>query len=664
MALSPPAGVAPREAEQLKGLLARMLLIRAFETAAAELATAKQTPGHAHPYVGQEAVAVGVCAALRRDDYALTTHRGHGHVLAKGADPKPMMAELFGRATGTNRGKGGSLHITDVGVGMLGAISLLGANVPLGVGAAIGTRALGKDRVTVVFFGDGAASEGAVHESFNVAGIRKLPVVFVCEDNNYSMSTRTAAVASVQQPGDLGAAYHIPAITVDGNDVLAVREAAAEAVHRARSGGGPSLLDAKTYRHLAHNTLSVDLRPREEIAEWLERDPITLFRARLEQLGVLATGEADELERRAQAEIDAAVAFARASPWPEPSEAITDVYAPAYLPPPPRNEAPETEIQFREAIRQALAHEMERDPSTIVLGASVDTGGTAGTTAGLLANYGPLRVLTLPNVELAMAGAANGASLVGCRPIVDFSRIDFTGLAIDQVLNLSCKLRHMTGGQASVPVVLRLLWGAAGRLAQTHSQSLEAWYYHLPGLKLVAPSTPADARGLLLTAIRDDNPVIFLEHGALLNTSGPVPASMDALPFGRATVRRQGRDATLVAWGLMVHHALAAAESLAQDGVEAEVIDLRTLVPLDLDTVASSVEKTRRAVICQEATLQGGVGSDIARQLYRRLFGELKAPIEVTGCPWSPIPYSPVLEEQVVPGQQAVVEATRSVLEH
>jgi pyruvate/2-oxoglutarate/acetoin dehydrogenase E1 component len=332
------------------------------------------------------------------------------------------------------------------------------------------------------------------------------------------------------------------------------------------------------------------------------------------------------------------VAFAKASPLPDPSDATTDVYAPAYAPPTAEDAGPETEITFREAVRQALAHEMERDPSVIVMGTSVNTGGSFGTTAGLVERHGSDRALTMPAVELAMAGAANGAALVGCRAVVDFGRMDFVGLAIDQMLNLSSKLRHMTGGQTSVPVVFRQQWGTAGRLAQTHSQSLEAWYYHIPGLKLATPSTPADARGLLLTAIRDDNPVVFLEHAALQNTTGPVPASMDAIPFGQAVVRRIGDDITLIGWGHMARHALAAAEILAAEGVSAEVVDPRTLVPLDLETLVASAEKTGRVVICQDATLQGGVGSDIARQLYGRLFSRLKAPIEVTGAAWSPIP--------------------------
>jgi 2-oxoisovalerate dehydrogenase E1 component len=662
MAVSPPNQIAPAEAQRLKGMLARMLLIRAFDTTGVELALSKTMPGYIHSSVGQEAVGVGICTALRPDDYAVTTHRGHAHVLAKGANPKPMMAELFGRTTGSNRGKGGSLHITDVSVGMLGAISVLGENMPLGVGAALGSRVLGQDRVAVVFFGDGAASEGAVHESLNFAGSRKLPVVVVCEVNQFAVTSRTATVGSVQHPGDLGAPYHIPTITVDGNDVLAVREAAREAVSRARSGGGPTLLDCKTFRHFSHNSNMADLRDAAEVETWKERDPIASFSQRLQEAGVLTASEAEELTQAARAEIEAAATFGAESPWPEPAEALTDVYAPAYVPPAPANEGPESEVTIREAIRQALAHEMERDASVILIGTGVAAGGTAGTAAGLLAKLGPDRVVNSAVAELGMVGVANGAALVGCRPIVDFSHGDFSGLALDQICNLSTKLRHMTGGQTSVPVVFRFQTGASGHSAQTHSQSLEAWYYHLPGIKVVAPSTPADARGLLLSAIRDDNPVVFLEHRGLHNSKGLVPASLDALPLGRAAVRRAGRDATLIAWGRMVHHALAVAERLAGEGVELDVIDLRTLVPLDVETIAESVGRTARAVICQEATLQGGVGSDVARQLYDRLYGRLAAPIRVLGAAWAPIPYSPPLEGQVVPGAEAVLAAAREVL--
>ncbi|MCC7105473.1 MAG: dehydrogenase [Chloroflexi bacterium] len=659
MAASPPNQIAPAEAGRLKGMLARMLLIRAFDTRGVELALSKTMPGYIHSSVGQEAVGVGICTALRPDDYAVTTHRGHAHVLAKGADPKPMMAELFGRTTGSNRGKGGSLHITDVSVGMLGAISVLGENMPLGVGAALGSRVLGQDRVSVVFFGDGAAAEGALHESLNIAGIRKLPVIFVCEDNQYAVSTRTRESGSLQDPGDMGAPYRIPTITVDGNDVLAVYDAAQQAVQRARSGDGPTIIDCKTYRHYSHNSNIAESRSDEEIAEWKGRDPIARFSARLVDLDVLTPDEADEMAQAAQAAIDEAIEFAKQSPWPGPSEAVADVYAPAYIPPRPTEAGPTMEITFREGVRQALAFEMQRDPSMVLIGTSVGSGGTAGTAAGLLKQYGPDRVVNTPIAELAFVGLANGAALVGCRPVVDFSHIDFSGLSLDQVCNLSAKLRHMTGGQTAVPMVLRLQSGAAGRLAQTHSQSLEAWYYHLPGLKLAMPYTPADARGLLLTAIRDDNPVIFLEHRGLYNAAGPVHDEPEAIPFGQAAVRRSGGDVTLIAWGMMVKHALAAAGTLAGEGVEAEVIDLRTLIPLDLETLAASVERTGRAVICQEATLQGGVGSDIARQLYRRTFDRLAGPIEVTGSAWAPIPYSPDLEAAVLPGVDVILAAAR-----
>ncbi|MCC7105448.1 MAG: dehydrogenase [Chloroflexi bacterium] len=662
MTASPPSVVSAGEAEQLKGMLARMMLIRAFEAAAVELATTKQLHGGVHASSGQEAVGVGVCAALRPDDYALTTHRGHGHVLAKGADPKPMMAELFGRAAGSNHGKGGSYHITDVSRGVLGAISVLGENMPFGVGAALGSVVLGQGRVAVVFFGDGSASEGALHESLNFAGIRKLPVIFVCEDNSYAVNTRTREAGSVQHPGDLGVAYHVPSVTVDGNDVFAVREAATQAVARARAGEGPTLLDCKTYRHFAHNTGYPDMRPAEERVLWLARDPIDRLRTRLVELGVMRLEEAARLEQAAAAEVEAAVAYGRACPYPGVEEALTDVYAPAYAPPVARGAGPETEVLFKEAIRQALDHEMGRDLSVILMGTSAAFGGWVGTAAGLFQKYGPVRVLNTPIAELAMAGVANGAAVVGCRPIVDFSHNDFTGLALDQICNLSAKLRHMTGGQARVPAVFRLQWGAPGGAAQTHSQSLEAWYYHLPGLKVVAPSTPADARGLLLTAIRDDNPVVFLEHRGLHNTSGPVPASMDALPFGQAAVRRVGGDVSLIGWGRMVHHALAVAEELAAEGVEAEVIDLRSLYPLDVETMCASVARTGRAVICQEAVLQGGVGSDLVRIIDEQVFDELRAPARVVGSAWAPIPYTPGLERAVIPGPQQIRDAVQWVL--
>jgi acetoin:2,6-dichlorophenolindophenol oxidoreductase subunit alpha len=306
----------------------RMSLIRQFEERLKLLVERGLPVGSTHYYIGEEAVAVGVCAALDQSDWIASTHRGHGHCIAKGVDVAPMMAELFGKATGTNRGKGGSMHITDISKGMLGVNPILGMGTPHAVGAAISARVRGTGQIAATFFGDGAASIGAVHESMNMASIWKLPVIFVCENNGYAQSTPVEYAVSVKDIAVRGAAYNMPGVVVDGQDVLAVWEAAAEAARRARAGDGPSLIECKTYRYFGHhagdNPRSYRLEDEELLAR--SRDCLTRFRVQVAEHGRLTAAELDAADARNQALIDQAVAFAEASPLPDPADLTTDVY--------------------------------------------------------------------------------------------------------------------------------------------------------------------------------------------------------------------------------------------------------------------------------------------------------------------------------------------------
>ncbi|MBI2873160.1 MAG: thiamine pyrophosphate-dependent dehydrogenase E1 component subunit alpha [Chloroflexi bacterium] len=308
----------------------RMLLIRRFDERAASEYAAKAIPGIVHCYIGQEAIAVGVCSALRPDDRIVSTHRGHGHMIAKGADVNRMMAELFGRSNGYCKGKGGSMHVADFGLGVLGANGIVGASMPIATGAALACHLEGQGRVAVAFFGDGASNEGTFHESLNLAAIWKLPAVFVCENNLWAVEVPAAYALSVPNVAERAQGYGIPGVVADGNDLEAVHEAALEAVERARSGGGPTLLECKTYRHRTHAESGAgqpDRRPREEMEYWLARDPLSLMARQLLELGV-ATGETlEEMDQEAQEQVERAVAFARASPLPRPEDALEDVFA-------------------------------------------------------------------------------------------------------------------------------------------------------------------------------------------------------------------------------------------------------------------------------------------------------------------------------------------------
>jgi TPP-dependent pyruvate/acetoin dehydrogenase alpha subunit len=319
------------EPHQLLEMYRTMVMIRRFEQRAVDEFHASNIPGGVHAYIGQEAVAVGVCAALRRDDKIVSTHRGHGHTIAKGADIKRMMAELFGRTDGYCRGKGGSMHIADFSIGMLGANGIVGAGLPIATGAALAAKLEGSDRVAVAFFGDGASNEGAFHGSLNLASIWKLPAIYVCENNRWASGVPAAYALSVPDVAARAVAYDMPGVTVDGADVLAVYEVAEQAVRRARSGGGPTLLECKTYRWRSHNEQRgnpADPRPREEIEMGPQHDPVGSFAAWLIDRGVATAIALQQIEREVEAAVEDAVAFAETSPLPRPEDALLDVFAP------------------------------------------------------------------------------------------------------------------------------------------------------------------------------------------------------------------------------------------------------------------------------------------------------------------------------------------------
>jgi len=314
--------------EKLVEMYRKMLQIRLFEEKVFELYGQNMVPGTIHLYAGQEAVAVGVCSTLRKDDYITSTHRGHGHCIAKGADLKRVMAEILGKRTGYCKGKGGSMHIADFSVGVLGATAVVGAGLPIATGAALSIKLRKTDQVSVCFFGDGASNQGTFHESLNIAAIWQLPVVFVCENNLYAMGTRQTRVMRIENIADRATAYGMPGVTVDGNDVLAVYKAAETAVERARKGEGPTLLECKTYRHKGHSRMDpAKYRPKEEVEEWLAKDPIKRLRSKLLEANIMSEAEMEEVEREVTAEIEEAVKFALESPYPEPEEALEDVYA-------------------------------------------------------------------------------------------------------------------------------------------------------------------------------------------------------------------------------------------------------------------------------------------------------------------------------------------------
>jgi pyruvate/2-oxoglutarate/acetoin dehydrogenase E1 component/TPP-dependent pyruvate/acetoin dehydrogenase alpha subunit len=573
-------------------------------------------------------------------------------------------AEIAGKATGFCRGKGGTMHVADLSLGFLGAISIVGGGMPIAVGSALAAQVKGSGQVTVCFFGDGAANNGNFGEGLNVAGIWKLPVIFVCENNQWNEYTPTGKVTAGPSIAARANGYGMPGISVDGNDAAAVYAAVREAARRARAGEGPTLLECVTYRARGHSTSDpARYRAPEEVAAWLAKDPIL----RLEQQ-LIAAGQATAQELAAEKaaverEADAALEAALGSPLPSPEALTEDIYAPAVITRPTAHPGPAADRSYREALTEALREELARDPRVVLFGEDVGrAGGAFKVTEGLQAEFGENRVRDTPIAENTLVGMALGAALTGLRPVGEIMFVDLMALTMDQVVNFGAKIRYMTGGQASVPAVVRAPGGITGASAATHSQSLEAWFYHIPGLKVVMPSCPADAKGLLKAAIRDDNLVIFLEVKSLYNTRGPVPTGEHLVPLGSAEIKRPGRDATVIATGAMVPLALEAGARLAADGIEIEVIDPRSLVPLDLETILASVRKTHRAITFEEAVLRGSVGADIAATIMSEAFDDLDGPVVRVGSPPVPVPFSPALEKLIRPTPDRLIAAARSLM--
>jgi 2-oxoisovalerate dehydrogenase E1 component len=668
------------EAVRSLDLYRTMVLIRQTEEQLARCHQRGLVHGACHTYVGQEAIAAGVCAHLRNDDVLFSTHRGHGHALAKGLPALELIAELFGRATGCSRGRGGSMHLFAPEIGMMGTSGIVGPCILQAAGAGYSFKLLKTDRVAVAFFGDGAVNNGAFHEGLNLSSIWRLPVLFVCENNQYATEVPFQYAAGNPSVASRGAAYGIPGVDVDGNDVLAVARVAGEAVARARSGAGPTLIECQTYRTRPHSEGMGDYtyRTREEVAAWRDRCPIKRLRTGLIENKIATETELNAIDAEMQAEVAAASQAAEQAPWPEASAAATHVYseerekAEVRRPNLPEAQAPlasapatsTREISFVAATVEALDYEMAQNPGIFVLGEGIGArGGNFATTAGLFAKYGPERLRDTPICERGFVGLGCGAAMTGTRPVIDFMFVDFLNDAFGELINQIAKMQYMSSGRLRMPILLRGCIGIGHAAATHHSGSYHSIYSHLPGLRVVVPSTPYDAKGLFTRALRCHDPVLFLEPRELMATKGPVPAEPYVIEFGQARIAREGREVTVVAIALMVPRSLAAAEQLAREGISVEIIDPRTVSPLDTDTILASVKKTGRLLIVDEAFSPCGLGAEIAARVADAGFNDLDAPIRRLSGAFAPTPYSPPLEKAVIPQVEDIVNAIRELTE-
>ena len=654
-------------------LYRRMQVIRQCEEQLAKSHQRGLIHGACHTYVGEEAIASAVCAHLRDDDVVFSTHRGHGHALAKGMPPRELVAELYVRETGCSQGRGGSMHLFKPEIGMMGTSGIVGPCILQACGGGYSFKILKTDQVAVAFFGDGAVNNGAFHEGMNMASIWNLPVLLVCENNQFATEVAFQYSSGIPDVGRRAENYGIPGHELDGNDVLGIYEIAGQAIERARRGDGATLIECKTYRTRAHAEGMGDFsyRTREDVAEWKARCPIARLRERLLQEDLVNPGELDDIEEEVRGTIAEAHRFAEASAFPSPESVTRHVYC--ERPTPPRSAIlrqnplvgadDARQISYVEAGHEALAEEMAANPHIFVMGEGIGKrGGNFNTTLGLYDQYGPDRLCDTPICERGFVGLGGGAAMTGSRPVIDFMFADFIMDAVGELVNQIAKIQYMSSGRISMPILLRGCIGIGHSAATHHSGNYYPLYAHFPGFRVVVPSTPFDAKGLLKRALNSDDPVMFLEHRELLNVKGPVPTEEYEIEFGQAVVAREGTNLTVVALARMVHETLAVAEVLSSEGISVEVIDPRTVSPLDTDTVLESVHKTGRLLIVDETFGPYSLGAEVAARMADEAFDDLDAPIRRLNGAFNPTPYSPSLEQAVVPSRESITAAIQALI--
>ncbi len=633
---------------------------------------------------GQEAVQIGSAMAMEPDDFVYPSYREHGVQLARGVPIDVVMSYWRGLPNASWDPARYRMAVNTVPIA---------TQLPHAVGHSYVSARSGDGSVTVVYFGDGATSEGDFHSGMNFAGAWKTPTVFICSNNGYAISVpfgrQTGAATVAQKAG----AYGFEGIRVDGMDPLAMYAITKSALERARSGGGPTLIEAVTYRYGGHATADDPTRYRNaaEVETWRARDPIDRFRRFLERRDEWDEALEEKVAAEVADEVERSIVEIEARPVPGRDDAVRHGFAriPTQVveqlhalqkandeePTPfsaeevwavgedPQPEGPTERWTMAEAINAALAEAMARDESVILLGEDVGlAGGVFRITEGLQETFGSERVIDTPLDEAGIVGAAVGMALAGARPVAEIQFEGFVYPAFDQIVSHLGRYRYRTRGHAPVPVVVRFPSGAGIGAHEFHCDSPEAYFVHAPGLVVVCPSTAFDAKGLLASALTGTDPVIFLEPKVLYRVErNDVPVDHYTIPIGRARIRRSGTDVTLVTYGGMVPQALAAAEEMAAEGVDVEVIDLRTLFPWDRETVLSSVERTGRLVVVQEPQGAAGVASDVSATVAERAMYSLEAPIvRVTGfdVPWPQF----AIEAHALIGAPRIGAAIREVM--
>lgn len=598
--------------------------------------------------IGQEAISVGLTMAMEDEEYILPMHRNLGVFTSRNVSLDRLFSQFQGKIAGFTNGRDRSFHFGSRKHHIIGMISHLGPQLGIADGIALSDKLENNGKVTAVFSGDGGASEGDFHEALNVAAVWALPVIFVIENNGYGLSTPSNEQFRCKQFIDKGIGYGMEAVQVDGNNVLDIYSSVQDIKKKIKNNPQPVILECMTFRMRGHEEASgTKYVPKEMIEEWEEKDPVRNLLDHLISMNVVTDDSYSKMREEITSEINAGLKSAFENPVIDNAEnEINDVYAPISYSPSIKP-IKTSELRLIDAVKDGLEQAMIKHESLVLMGQDIaDYGGVFKATEGFVEQFGKDRVRNTPLCESAIVGAGLGLSIKGHKAMVEMQFADFVTCGFNQIINNLAKSYYRWGQNADV--VVRMPTGAGVGAGPFHSQSNEAWFYHTPGLKIAYPAFPADAKGLLLTAFEDPNPVMFFEQKSLYRSiRGDVPEGYYTIPFGEANVLSEGVDVSVITYGVGVHWALEALEQF--DSGSIEVIDLRTLAPLDTETVFNSVRKTGKAIILHEDTITGGIASDLSAMITENCFEHLDAAVIRSASLDTPVPFAAALETAFLP---------------
>lgn len=598
--------------------------------------------------IGQEAISVGATSALLEDEIVFPMHRNLGVFTTREIPLERLFCQWQGKSLGFTKGRDRSFHFGAMDYNVVGMISHLGPQLSLASGVGLAHQLGGEGRVSLAFTGEGGTSEGEFHEALNTAAVWNLPVIFVIENNGYGLSTPTSEQYSCEKLSDRGLGYGMKSMTIDGNNVLEVYNTISKLAAEIRDNPHPVLVECMTFRRRGHEEASgTKYVPKELMEEWEAKDPIEHYEHFLLEAGILDETTIDELRKEYKAEIETGLKIASEEPRIEstPEKELNDLFAvnPKTVTQPSGNK---TEKRFIDAISDGLRQAMQKHENLVLMGQDIaDYGGVFKITDGFTEEFGKERVRNTPLCESAIVGIGLGLSLKGYKAMVEMQFADFVTCGFNQIVNNLAKLHYRWGQNADV--VIRMPAGGSVGAGPFHSQTNEAWFTHTPGLKVVYPSSPQDAKGLLLASLEDPNPVLFFEHKALYRSlTEEVSDDYFTIELGKAKTVQEGTECTIITYGLGVKWAREATEEM---GVDAEILDLRSLQPIDYEAIDKAVQKTNRVIILHEDTLFGGIGGEISAYISEHLFEYLDAPVLRVGSLDTPVPFAKNLEKEFLP---------------